>query len=164
MNGVVNHCLRTETVRNSFFHFFLIFIKNFYFFFPLLFSPKERCLFGQVKKPFVLLVFCLKFKSDCFKRGLNILLCLESNRLFNSSRFLISYQTVLRFKLRVVCLSITLDIVNEQYVSFMFCEDKPCLKSIYYRADNSNLITENPNPLKLPIAEVKEILCLINNA
>lgn len=67
-------------------------------------------------------------------------------------------------------LSISLDIVNEQGVFYVLAKSKTTLpvqprrKSIYYKNDADNLITENPNQLKLPIAEVKEMPRIVNNA
>lgn len=67
-------------------------------------------------------------------------------------------------------LSITLDIVNEQGVFYVLSKTKTSLpvmprrKSIYYKTDDGNLITENPNQLKLPIAAVQEMPRIVKNA
>lgn len=67
-------------------------------------------------------------------------------------------------------LSITLDIVNEQGVFSVLSKTKTSLpvmprrKSIYYKNDEDNLITENPKQMKLPLAEVKEMPRIVNNA
>ena len=67
-------------------------------------------------------------------------------------------------------LSISLDIVNEQGVFYVLAKTKSTLpvqprrKSIYYKNDEDNLITENPNQMKLPLAEVKELPRVITQA
>ena len=67
-------------------------------------------------------------------------------------------------------LSISLDIVNEQGVFYVLAKTKSTLpvqprrKSIYYKNDENNLITENPNQMKLPLAEVKELPRVITQA